>query len=420
MGPVDETAELRRRIEELQSSLSWRITSPLRFLAKPFFRARAQEKKTAVATRVVAPPNGAAATPAPMPPRLDREERRSDITGTPAGPTIDTLCTFYKVPPEFAHGILLRFVGDNYDRNLGDIEQLQARYAQYQIQLHYALSTNARGRDLAKQLKAWGVPVEPEKKPRKSYLDVGFAYGGSLAAFAEMGYQVTGIEISQELAHLGRLNLESLGPAVTTLTGDFLSEELITGERQFDLITCCDVIEHVMDPETALRKICRLLKPGGAAYIAFPTRLSVPYVRADAHSQLFGLTLLDYYRARAAFTMYTGWPYYEVSDFYEPEWYLNTARLAGVQAELLYDDTLPVPDIPDEIAQLYQAFSEWTRTGSRKLEPLMRHEITLEMAKYSARLFREYSEHIASNSLDQFARKWIDRLTRILVRKPSV
>jgi hypothetical protein len=49
----------------------------------------------------------------------------------------------------------------------------------------------------------------------------------------------------------------------------------------------------------------------------------------------------------------------------------------------------------------------------------MRHEIMRELAKYSARMFQEYSEHIAHNSIEQFARRWIDQLTRILIRKPA-
>jgi hypothetical protein len=48
----------------------------------------------------------------------------------------------------------------------------------------------------------------------------------------------------------------------------------------------------------------------------------------------------------------------------------------------------------------------------------MRREIALEFARYSARMFQEYSHHVAHNSLDLFARKWIDRLTRILIRRP--
>jgi 2-polyprenyl-3-methyl-5-hydroxy-6-metoxy-1,4-benzoquinol methylase len=341
-----------------------------------------------------------------------------DAIDSLATPTVGAVCNWYGVNPKFAHAALETFVGVDYDRNIGDIHELLARYEHFRIQLDYTFSTNTRGRNLAAQLRGWGVPLESSEPSRKSYLDVGFAYGGYLAAFASLGYDVTGVEISEKFGSLGRLNLESFDYAVDTRMGDFLSDEVLTGERQFDLITCTDVIEHVMDPEAGLRKICRLLKPGGTAYVAYPTKLSIPYVRADGHFQLFGLTLLDYFRARAAYIMYKDWPEYEVSDFYEPEWYLNTARSAGVEAELVYDSSVPVPDVPGEIAALYEGFAEWAKSGSRKLDPLLRHEITLELAKYSARMFQEYSEHIAHNSIDRFARKWIDPLTRILIRRP--
>jgi 2-polyprenyl-3-methyl-5-hydroxy-6-metoxy-1,4-benzoquinol methylase len=347
------------------------------------------------------------------------EMTKSDAIDSLATPTVGAVSNWYGVHPKFAHAALETFLGADYDRDIGDIQAFLARYKHFRIQFDYTFSTNTRGRNLAQQLRAWGVPVESGGQSRKSYLDVGFAYGGYLAAFASLGYDVTGIEISERFGSLGRLNLEASGYAVDTRMGDFLSDEILAGERQFDLITCTDVIEHVMDPEAGLRKICRLLKPGGTAYVAYPTKLSIPYVRADGHFQLFGLTLLDYFRARAAYIMYTEWPEYEVSDFYEPEWYLHIARLAGVEAELVYDSSLPAPDVPGEIAALYETFAEWTKSGSGKLDPLMRHEITLELAKYSARMFQEYSEHIAHHSIDQFSRKWIDPLTRILIRKPS-
>ena len=411
-----DAADLRRLIIELQDSLSWRITAPLRFVARPLFRVVAP--KTILPTERGLQQGGGLATKGAEA-QHDSATTATSSSDAVTGPTLRAVCDWYHVDPKFAHAALETFVGADYDRGIGDIHKLLARYEIFRIQLDYTFTTNTRGQTLVKQLREWGVPLEGAGPPRKTYLDVGFAYGGFLAAFASLGYDVSGIEISEKFGRLGRLNLESSGYSADTRIGDFLSDEMITGERKFDLITCSDVIEHVMDPEACLRKICRLLKPGGIAYVAYPTKLSIPYVRADGHSQLFGLTLLDYFRARAAFIQYSDWPEYEVSDFYEPEWYLNTARLAGVNAELVYDDLMPPPDIPGEIAKLYEAFSEWSRSGSRKLDPLMRHEITRELAKYSARMFQAYSEHVAHNSLDQFARTWIDTLTRILIRKPS-
>lgn len=416
-----EAVELRRLIADLQGSLSWRITAPLRFISKPLFRA--------MAPKIV--PQAEFAAPRTADPLRNEPagSQRGEMTEIDAfesltTPTVGAVCNQYGVQPKFAHAALETFIGVDYDRSIGDIQEFLARYEHLRIQLDYTLSTNTRGRNLVKQLREWGVPLESGLEGggqlRKSYLDVGFAYGGFLIAFASLGHDVTGVEISEKFGRLGRLNLESSGYAVDTRMGDFLSDEVLPGERQFDLITCSDVIEHVMDPEAGLRKICRLLKPGGTAYVAYPNKLSIPYVRADGHFQRFGLTLLDYFRARAAYIMYTDWPEYEVSDYYEPEWYLNTARSAGVEAELVYDRSLPAPDVPGEIAELYKSFFEWTQSGAGKLDPLMRREITLELAKYSARMFQAYSEHIANNSIDQFARKWIDLLTRILIRKPPL
>ena len=308
-------------------------------------------------------------------------------------------------------------IGIGFDRDL-DVPALLERYPDRRTHLEYALTTNQRGQALIEQLRGWGVSVESAARQSKAYLDIGFAYGGCLASFAQLGFAVTGIEIDEKYGRLGRWNLESFGQGIDTRIGDFQAEEVLPAGARFDIITCTDVIEHVADPEASMHKICRLLKPGGVAYIAYPTKLCISYVRADAHFGLFGLTLLDYFRARAAHAMYTGRPEYEVSDFYEPEWYLNTARSAGVSAELVYDSAMQPPDVAGEIAQLQAAYAEWTRSAAKKLDPLMRHEITREFALYSARLFQDYSHHIAQNSVDQFARRWLDPLTRILIRKP--
>jgi SAM-dependent methyltransferase len=228
---------------------------------------------------------------------------------------------------------------------------------------------------------------------------------------------VAGIEIDEKFGRLGRLNLEASGCPADFWMGDF-ADDIIPGDRKFDLITCNDVIEHVSDPAACLQKICRMLKPGGTAYIACPNKLAMLNVRSDAHFQLFGLTLLDHFRAYAAYTMYADSTFYRVSDFYEPEWYVNTARSAGAEAEVVFDSAVPEPDVPAEIAMLYTAFSEWSREGSKKLSSLMRHEIMREFAQYSARMFQEYSEHVAHKSIDQFAKKWIYSPTQVLVRMP--
>lgn len=274
-----------------------------------------------------------------------------------------------------------------------------------------------RGRALSARLAEWGLDIDAEGP--KSYLDIGCAYGGFLIAFAERGYDVTGIELDEKFGRLGRLNLEASALPPRIFMGNFLTDVIEEG-RQFDLITCNDVIEHVADPAGCLRKICAMLKPGGAAYIASPNKLSIPNVRADVHFQRFGLTLLDYFRARAAYTMYSDCPDYTVSDFYEPEWYVNTAQTAGAEAQVVYDSSMPRLDAGAEIAALYAAFSEWEQSQAKRLDPLMEYEIRREFANYTARMTRAYEEHVRHNAAADFYRTWIDPLTRVIIRKPPV
>jgi 2-polyprenyl-3-methyl-5-hydroxy-6-metoxy-1,4-benzoquinol methylase len=335
-----------------------------------------------------------------------------------AEPTLHAVCNWYHIHPRFARGVLETLVGPDYDRDIGDIHQLLARYAPSRVYLEYAFATNQRGRETVRQLIEWGVPIA-ENTDGGSFLDIGFAYGGLLSAFASRGYETTGIEIAEKFGRLGRLNLAAAGCTPHLLMGDFLAADVLPGEAQFDMITCIDVIEHVQDPEACLRKICRLLKPGGTAYVAVPSKLSMASVRSDVHTFRFGLTLLDYFRAREATVMYSGQQHYGVTDFYEPEWYVNTVQAAGAAAELRYE-TPPQPwDIPGEIAALYTAFAEWNRSQSKALSALMRHEIQREFAAYSARMFEDYSKHVRLNAQEQFARKWIDQLTRVLIHKPG-
>jgi 2-polyprenyl-3-methyl-5-hydroxy-6-metoxy-1,4-benzoquinol methylase len=404
----------RSRVAELEQSLSWRITAPLRFLSRPLFRGKAAAGVAQPAPRPTVSPvseeGSAAALHAATP-------ETTTPVATVAGSTLKAVCEQYQIHPDFANAVLETFVGADYDRNIGEVAGLFARYDCRRVQLDYAFSSNLRCRDLLAQLQGWGVRVEHGEG--RSYLDIGCAYAGFLVNLARRGFEVTGIEMDETYGRLGGVNLKASGVPAKLQSGDFLSEEMFPGEREFDLITCNDVIEHVSDPAACIRKICRLLKPGGAAYLALPNKLSMTNVRVDAHFQRFGLTLLDYFRARAAFAMYSQLPYYEVSDFYEPEWYVNTAKAAGAEAELVYDNPLPHFDIPGEIGKLYAAYADWAQSDAHKLDVLMRHEISREFAAYSARLFGEYGRHLARNSLAEFFKEWIDSPTRVLLRMPE-
>lgn len=48
------------------------------------------------------------------------------------------------------------------------------------------------------------------------------------------------------------------------------AESLSLPDRQFDAVVSCDVLEHVHEPDRALREVVRVLRPGGRAILTFP------------------------------------------------------------------------------------------------------------------------------------------------------
>ncbi len=94
-------------------------------------------------------------------------------------------------------------------------------------------------------------------------LDVGCGSGTFLYLCKKRGWRVSGVEISEPLAQRCR---EAVGAEV--LTGRF--EDLELPESGFDLVSLWDVIEHVIDPVSVMRRVRELLRPGGVALYCTP------------------------------------------------------------------------------------------------------------------------------------------------------
>jgi SAM-dependent methyltransferase len=97
---------------------------------------------------------------------------------------------------------------------------------------------------------------------RGTLLDVGCALGGFLAAAKEHGFEVEGVEIAEYAAEQARTRLH-----IKVTNSDIYSAEL--APESYDVITMWDVIEHLPDPNLALEKIIRALRPKG--YVVFST-----------------------------------------------------------------------------------------------------------------------------------------------------
>lgn len=102
----------------------------------------------------------------------------------------------------------------------------------------------------------------------KTVLDVGCGGGILTESLAQRGASVTGIDMTEAPLQVARLHamdggLESIHYRQST--AESLAEK---APGQFDVITCMEMLEHVPDPESVIRAISIMLKPGGQVFFS--------------------------------------------------------------------------------------------------------------------------------------------------------
>ncbi len=107
-----------------------------------------------------------------------------------------------------------------------------------------------------------------EYRRENKMLDVGCAVGSFMAVARADGWRPYGVEISEYAAKLGREELD-----LDVTAGTLLDMDL--PEKDFDVITLWDVIEHLRDPRSNLEKAHELLRQGGIVAICTPNIASV-------------------------------------------------------------------------------------------------------------------------------------------------
>jgi protein O-GlcNAc transferase len=106
------------------------------------------------------------------------------------------------------------------------------------------------------------------------WLDVGAGAGMLLALARECGFEVSALEAREQVAEA----LRSRG--IDVLTGGVI--ELGDGPAGiFDVISMCDLLEHVPFPLPALRAVTHALRPGGVLAISCPNRDSLVWEAWD-------------------------------------------------------------------------------------------------------------------------------------------
>jgi 2-polyprenyl-6-hydroxyphenyl methylase/3-demethylubiquinone-9 3-methyltransferase len=97
------------------------------------------------------------------------------------------------------------------------------------------------------------------KHKKIEVLDIGCGGGFLSNRLAREGYQVTGVDLSEDSLEVAR-RYDSTH-SVSYLSADAYSLPMDNGS--FDVVCAMDFLEHVNDPARAIREMSRILKPGG-------------------------------------------------------------------------------------------------------------------------------------------------------------
>lgn len=284
------------------------------------------------------------------------------------------------------------------------------------LHISFAMSTVLRGRYAFSLLDAHSYI-----RTKKRYLDIGTAYAGFLRAFKEQGFEeAIGIELQERLAILGRANIDGLDNT-QVIVGDFIQDDY-SYLGAFDVVTCNDVIEHVDDAIIAIQKMSGMVVEGGVLSMEVPNRDCVSFVASDGHFQIFGITQLDRDNAALHYEAVLNADrknyFFQMGEMYELDWYVEQLSRKGLTAFIADTHKIgSVKEVPELIAELQRAYTEWRKSVKPHLEPSLAARLTNAVEAYIQLLEQDFSRIEDEFSRKRFEDKYLRSFWTILAIK---
>ena len=108
----------------------------------------------------------------------------------------------------------------------------------------------------------------------KTALDVGCGAGLLCEPLARLGGEVTGVDAAPENIEAAKAHAALSGLSINYRAGEIAAQ----GLGQFDVVTCMEVIEHVVDPAAFVAELVRHVKLEGLLLISTPNRTTASRV----------------------------------------------------------------------------------------------------------------------------------------------
>ena len=151
-----------------------------------------------------------------------------------------------------------------YARERPTASALKERYASYIWQDRMAWDWDRWMAERNARLESWGFrEYERSLGTNRSVLEIGCAEGYQLKVFQQRGWRVQGIELAETPAKFAS---ERLGLPVSVGALETAQPSL----ESFDLVVMFHVLEHILEPRTAISIVHRILRPKGRLLIVTP------------------------------------------------------------------------------------------------------------------------------------------------------
>ncbi len=109
-----------------------------------------------------------------------------------------------------------------------------------------------------------GLKIDRTTYRGSKILDLGFGDGRNMPLLRDLGFEIHGVEISDEICRLTKARMDRLGVPVTLRTGS--NSHIPYPDRAFDYVLSCHACYYVAAGESFsdnLNEITRVLRPGG-------------------------------------------------------------------------------------------------------------------------------------------------------------
>ncbi len=127
-------------------------------------------------------------------------------------------------------------------------------------------NVNYYGSVAERKLKTGVGKIKPLMKlcQGRDFIDIGCSTGANVEAARRLGFKASGIDLCVDSIKYAKTQFPENQYSVSTIA------DIEAQQKSFDLLFCTEIIEHIPDPNSFMRSLIAIMKPGAILYLTTP------------------------------------------------------------------------------------------------------------------------------------------------------